>query len=39
MEQGGVKLNDKVITLVDEKVSEGVLKVGKRKFVRIRFSP
>jgi tyrosyl-tRNA synthetase len=38
MEQGGVKLNDKVITLVDEKVSEGVLKVGKRKFVRIRFS-
>jgi tyrosyl-tRNA synthetase len=35
IEQGGVKLNDEVVPL-DAVVAEGVLKVGKRKFVKIR---
>lgn len=32
--QGGIKVNDKPITAVDAKAEEGIVKVGKRKFVR-----
>ncbi len=35
MEQSGVVLNDKKITNPDEKIEEGILKVGKRNFVKI----
>jgi tyrosyl-tRNA synthetase len=35
IEQGGVKLNDEVVKGIDAKVEKGVLKVGKRKFLRI----
>ena len=35
IEQGGVHLNDKTVTSIEAKVEKGVLKVGKRKFVRI----
>lgn len=39
MEQDGVTLNDKKITNPDEKIEEGVLKVGKRNFVKIKTAP
>lgn len=39
MEQGGVTLNDKKITNPDEKIEEGILKVGKRNFVKIKTAP
>jgi tyrosyl-tRNA synthetase len=35
IEQGGVKVNDKPVTSVDTKAEEGIVKVGKRKFVRV----
>ncbi len=35
IEQGAVKLNDEVISAIDAKAGEGILKVGKRKFLRI----
>lgn len=35
MDQGGVKLNDEVIGDIAAPVSDGVLKVGKRKFLKI----
>lgn len=35
VEQGGIKLNDKAITSTDSVVQEGVVRVGKRKFLRI----
>lgn len=35
IEQGGVKVNDEVVTSVDAVVEGGVVKVGKRKFLRI----
>ncbi len=35
IEQGGVHLNDKKVTSIDAKVEAGVLKVGKRKFVKL----
>ncbi len=35
IEQGGVHLNDKTVTSMDAKVHQGILKVGKRKFVKI----
>jgi tyrosyl-tRNA synthetase len=36
IEQGAVKLNDKAFTDINATIGEaGVLKVGKRKFVRI----
>ena len=35
IEQGGVKIDDKVVPSIDAKVSEGILKVGKRKFARL----
>lgn len=38
MEQGGVTLNDKKITNPDEKIEEGILKVGKRNFVKIKIT-
>ncbi len=34
IEQGGVKVNEVVVKLVDAKAEAGVVKVGKRKFVR-----
>jgi tyrosyl-tRNA synthetase len=34
-EQGAIKLNDEVVKGIDAKVEAGVLKVGKRKFVKI----
>jgi len=36
IEQGGVKVNDKAVTDVGAKAEEGVVKVGKRKFVKIK---
>lgn len=35
IEQGGVKVNDAVVSSVDTKAEAGVVKVGKRKFVKI----
>lgn len=35
IEQGGIKWNDQVVTTLDAKAEPGVVKVGKRKFVRI----
>ena len=37
IEQGGVKVNDEAVTSVDVEASEGVVKVGKRKFLRISY--
>jgi tyrosyl-tRNA synthetase len=36
IEQNGVKLNDKNITDPNSKIEEGLLSVGKRKFVKIK---
>ena len=38
IEQGGVKMNEKTVKAVDAKVEEGIVKVGKRKFVRLVFT-
>jgi tyrosyl-tRNA synthetase len=38
IEQGGVKCNDTVIDSVDAEVTEGVLRVGKRKFLKVSLS-
>src|SRR3989338_2941960 len=38
VEQGGVKMNDHVVEKIDARVEEGILKVGKRKFVKITIS-
>jgi len=35
IEQGGVSLNDKKINDPDSKIEEGILRVGKRKFVKL----
>lgn len=35
IEQGGVKVDDKTVTSVDAKAEKGVVKVGKRKFLRL----
>ncbi len=35
IEQGGIKVNDVTITSVDAKAEKGIVKVGKRKFVKI----
>ncbi len=35
IQQGAVKIDDKVITTIDAKVEAGVLKVGKRKFLKV----
>jgi tyrosyl-tRNA synthetase len=35
IEQGGIKVNDAVVTSVDAPAEKGIVKVGKRKFVRI----
>ena len=37
IEQGGVKIDDQVVSDVDAEAEEGVYKIGKRKFVRILF--
>ena len=36
IEQGGIKLNEKAVTSIDAKVEIGILKVGKRKFLKIQ---
>jgi len=38
IEQGGVKINDKVVTSAESRAEEGICKVGKRKFLRIRIT-
>jgi tyrosyl-tRNA synthetase len=38
VKQGGVKLNDENITNPNSKIKEGILKVGKRKFVKIKIA-
>ena len=35
IEQGGAKLNDQVLTL-QSPLQEGILKVGKRKFLKVK---
>ena len=35
IEQGGVKIDDKIVELVDAEAKKGILKVGKRKFLKI----
>ncbi len=35
IEQGGVKVNDKTVASVDAKAEEGIVKVGKRKFLKV----
>ena len=37
VEQGGVKMNDVVVDSVEAQVEEGILKVGKRKFLKVNF--
>lgn len=34
IEQGGVKMNDTVVTTIDAKTEKGTTKVGKRKFIK-----
>ena len=36
IEQGGVKVNDVTVKSVDAKAEEGIVKVGKRKFLKIK---
>lgn len=36
IEQKGITMNDNPVTAIDQKVEEGVVRVGKRKFVRMR---
>ncbi len=36
IEQGGVTLNDKKITTSNTKIEEGIIKVGSRRFVKIK---
>jgi len=38
IEQGGVKIDDKPITAIDAEAQPGILKVGKRKFLKIKMS-
>lgn len=35
IEQGGIKVNDKAVTDVNAKAEEGIVKVGKRKFLKL----
>ena len=35
IEQGGVKMNNKVVQSIEQGIEEGVLQVGKRKFLKI----
>jgi len=35
IEQGGVKMNNKVIQSIEQGIEEGIVQVGKRKFLRI----
>ncbi len=35
VEQGGIKVNDKAVTSFDAAAEEGIVRVGKRKFLRI----
>ncbi len=37
IEQGGVKMNDRVVKSMEAEAEEGILKVGKRKFLKIKF--
>ena len=37
IEQKGISLNNKIVQSVDQKVEEGVVKVGKRRFARLLF--
>jgi len=36
IEQGGVKINDKTVTSAEERAEDGICKVGKRKFLKIK---
>jgi tyrosyl-tRNA synthetase len=38
IEQGGVKMNDKTVPSIDAKAESGVLRVGKRKFLKINLA-
>jgi len=38
IEQGGVKLNNKIVQSIDHLCEEGVVQVGKRKFVRVHIA-
>ena len=38
IEQGGVKLDETPVASIDAEIGEGILKVGKRKFLRISLS-
>ncbi|MDO8469006.1 MAG: tyrosine--tRNA ligase [Candidatus Peribacter sp.] len=35
IEQGGVKMNNKVVQSIEQGIEEGIVQVGKRKFLRI----
>jgi tyrosyl-tRNA synthetase len=35
IEQKGIKVNDVVVSSMEEEVREGVVRVGKRKFLRV----
>jgi len=35
IEQKGIKVNDEVVESMEEKIEEGIVRVGKRKFLRI----
>jgi tyrosyl-tRNA synthetase len=35
IEQGGIKMNDEAVTSIDAPAEKGIVKVGKRKFVKI----
>ncbi|MDD4287734.1 MAG: tyrosine--tRNA ligase [Candidatus Peribacteraceae bacterium] len=35
IEQGGVKMNNKVIQSIEQGIEEGIVQVGKRKFIKI----
>jgi len=38
VEQGGIKVNDKPVTSIDATMEEGIVRVGKRKFLKIVIS-
>jgi tyrosyl-tRNA synthetase len=35
IEQGGVKIDDKVVSDVETEAKEGIYRIGKRKFLKI----
>ena len=37
LEQGGIRMNNKVVQSIDALIEDGTVNVGKRKFLRVHF--